>query len=289
MNKVWRIIDLINWSESYFKEKSFDNPRSEIEWMLCSLFQCNRLDLYMRFDEPLEKSQLSILRSWVKRRLKNEPLQYITESCDFYGRNFLVDSNVLIPRAETERLIDESIECIKHINSPRILDIGSGSGCIAITMAMERIDSIVLGLDCSEGSIKISEKNAEILKVRNVSFTKMNILKNYPKQKFDLIISNPPYISKRELGTLMKDVKDYEPEVALTDFYDGLTFYKRFSYILPYLLRNKSSLVLEVGLGKHPQNVVSIFKQSGYSDISVMKDYNGDERVIIINNKNNVN
>ena len=284
MNKVWRIIDLINWSELYFKEKSFPNPRSEIEWLLCSLFQCSRLDLYMRFEEPLQKSQLSTLRSWVKRRLKNEPLQYITGSCDFYGRNFLVDANVLIPRPETERLIDESIKCIEQINCPKILDIGSGSGCISITMAKEREDSAVLGLDFSEESIKISEKNADNLKASNVSFLKMDILNNFPKQSFDLVISNPPYIAMEEISTLMKDVKDYEPEVALTDFNDGLTFYRRYSSLLPYLLNESSSLVLEVGLGNHPQEVISIFKESGFSDIHTLKDYNGDDRVIIVKN-----
>ena len=284
MNKVWRIIDLINWSESYFKEKLFQNPRSEIEWLLCSLFQCSRLDLYMRFEEPLQKSQLLTLRSWVKRRLKNEPLQYITGSCDFYGRNFLVNANVLIPRPETERLIDESIKCIEHINCPKILDIGSGSGCISITMAKEREDSVVLGLDFFEESIKISKKNADNLKANNVSFIKMDILNNFPKQSFDLVISNPPYIAMEEISTLMKDVKDYEPEVALTDFNDGLTFYRRYSSLLPYLLNESSSLVLEVGLGNHPQEVISIFKESGFSDIHILKDYNGDDRVIIVKN-----
>ena len=97
MPKVWRIVDLIQWSESYFRDKSHQNPRLEIEWMLCSLLKCERLDLYMRFDETLSGSQLSTLRGWVKRRSKNEPLQYITESCEFYGIEFFVDKRVLIP------------------------------------------------------------------------------------------------------------------------------------------------------------------------------------------------
>ena len=95
MPKVWRIVDLIQWSELYFKEKSHQNPRLEIEWMLCSLLNCERLDLYMRFDEPLSGSQLSTLRGWVKRRSKNEPLQYITESCEFYGIEFFVDKRAV--------------------------------------------------------------------------------------------------------------------------------------------------------------------------------------------------
>ena len=197
MSKVWRIVDLIQWSESYFRDISHQNPRLEIEWMLCSLLNCERLDLYMRFDEPLSGSQLSTLRGWVKRRSKNEPLQYITESCEFYGREFFVDKRVLIPRPETERLIDEAIKSIKHVRSPNIFDIGTGSGCIAITLAKEIENSNVIGIDKSIMSLQVSKKNSAELNVENVTFFEMDILNQYPKEKFDLVISNPPYVPKR--------------------------------------------------------------------------------------------
>ena len=282
MPKVWRIVDLIQWSESYFRDKSHQNPRLEIEWMLCSLLNCERLDLYMRFDEPLSGSQLSTLRGWVKRRSKNEPLQYITGSCEFYGREFFVDKRVLIPRPETERLIDEAIKSIKDVRSPNILDIGTGSGCIAITLAKEIENSIVTGIDKSIMSLQVSKKNSAELNVENVTFFEMDILNQYPKEKFDLIISNPPYIPKREIPDLMKDVKDFEPEIALTDFDDGLTFYKRISKIIPHILKVDSSCILELGLGNHPGKVLSIFKESGYSNMEIYDDYNGDKRVLSI-------
>lgn len=279
MSKIWRVIDLIHWSESYFKEKAFSNPRSEIEWLLCSLLKCGRLDLYMRFEEPLSKRQLSTLRSWVKRRLKQEPLQYITGSCDFYGREFLVNSKVLIPRPETERLIEESIRSLESIQNPKILDIGTGSGCIGITMAKERKDSLVVGLDRSEESLKVAKKNSTVLNANNISFIQMDILNEYPKDRFDLIISNPPYVPKNDMLGLMKDVRGFEPDIALTDFSDGLTFYKRFVNILANITKESSTIVLEVGLGDHPDNVLSILKESGYSDIRITNDYNGDRRV----------
>jgi len=282
MPKVWRIVDLIQWSESYFREKTHQNPRLEIEWMLCSLLNCERLDLYMRFDEPLSGSQLSTLRGWVKRRSKSEPLQYITGSCEFYGREFFVDKRVLIPRPETERLIDEAIKSIKDVRSPNILDIGTGSGCIAITLAKEIENSIVTGIDKSIMSLQVSKKNSAELNVENVTFFEMDILNQYPKEKFDLIISNPPYIPKGEIPDLMKDVKDFEPEIALTDFDDGLTFYKRISEIIPHILKGDSSCILELGLGNHPRKVVSIFKESGYSNMEIYDDYNGDKRVLSI-------
>ena len=282
MPKVWRIVDLIQWSESYFGEKSHQNPRLEIEWMLRSLLNCERLDLYMRFDEPLSGSQLSTLRGWVKRRSKNEPLQYITESCEFFGREFFVDTRVLIPRPETERLIDEAIKSIKHVRSPNILDIGTGSGCIAITLAKEIKNSNVIGIDKSIGSLQVSKKNSAELNVGNVTFFEMDILNQYPKEKFDLVISNPPYVPKSEMSGLMNDVKDFEPEIALTDFDDGLTFYKRISKIIPHILKDDSSCILELGIGNHPENVLSIFKQSGYSKLKTINDYNGDKRVLSI-------
>tara|TARA_B100001778_G_scaffold142278_1_gene116870 strand:+ start:1427 stop:2281 length:855 start_codon:yes stop_codon:yes gene_type:complete len=282
MPKVWRIVDLIQWSESYFREKSHQNPRLEIEWMLRSLLNCERLDLYMRFDEPLSGSQLSTLRGWVKRRSKNEPLQYITESCEFFGREFFVDTRVLIPRPETERLIDEAIKSIKHVRSPNILDIGTGSGCIAITLAKEIKNSNVIGIDKSIGSLQVSKKNSAELNVENVTFFEMDILNQCPKEKFDLVISNPPYVPKSEMSGLMNDVKDFEPEIALTDFDDGLTFYKRISKIIPHILKDDSSCILELGIGNHPENVLSIFKQSGYSNLETINDYNGDKRVLSI-------
>ncbi|GIR56676.1 MAG: release factor glutamine methyltransferase [Candidatus Neomarinimicrobiota bacterium] len=282
MPKVWRIVDLIQWSESYFREKSHQNPRLEIEWMLCSLLNCERLDLYMRFDEPLSGSQLSTLRGWVKRRSKNEPLQYITESCEFYGREFFVDKRVLIPRPETERLIDEAIKSIKHVRSPNIFDIGTGSGCIAITLAKEIENSNVIGIDKSIMSLQVAKKNSAELNVDNVTFFEMDILNQYPKEKFDLVISNPPYVPKKEIPSLMKDVKDFEPEIALTDFDDGLTFYKRISKIIPHILKDDSSCILELGLGNHPEKVLSIFKESGYSNMEIFDDYNGDKRVLSI-------
>ena len=282
MASSWRVIDLIQWAESYFKKLSFDKPRAEIEWLLCALLNCERLDLYLRYDEPLSKPQLDTLRGWVKRRLEKEPLQYITGVCEFYGRDFFVTPDVLIPRPETERLIDIALKKLKSVKSPRILDIGTGSGCIAITMAVERPDATVLGIDNSSGALTIAKRNSINLKAIEHSFIKMNILESTPKGKFDLVISNPPYISKKEIPELMKDVIGFEPESALTDYRDGLTFYKRFAEIAPKIIHNDSLFIFEVGLKEHPQKVYNIFSNQGYTNIELIKDYNGDDRVIVV-------
>lgn len=281
-NKTWRIIDLINWAESYFKEKGFENPRNEIEWLLRAVLKCGRMDVYLRFEEPLSKTQLATLHAWVKRRLEREPLQYITGSCDFYGREFSVDKHVLIPRPETERLIDITLDKLKGLDSLSILDIGAGSGCIATTLGLEIPGSTVLGIDISDDALGIANKNKENLDAVNVSFQVMDILNTIPEGPFDLLISNPPYIPKSEMDGLMKDVKYFEPTVALTDEKDGLTFYKRFAEIGKELVKNGGWMILEVGLEDHPNNVRNIFSESGYPETELIKDYNGDDRILVI-------
>ena len=282
MPKTWRVIDLINWAESYFKEKGFENPRSEIEWLLRAVLKCNRMDVYLRFEEPLSQSQLATLRSWVKRRLEREPLQYITGFCDFYGREFSVNEHVLIPRPETERLIDTALEKVKGLDSPSILDIGAGSGCIATTLGLEIPGSTVLGIDVSEDAIGIANKNKKKLEAENVSFQRMNILEQRPEGEFDVLVSNPPYIPKGEMDGLMKDVKDFEPTVALTDQKDGLIFYKRFAEVGKEVVKSGGWIILEVGLEDHPSAVKKIFSESGFPDTELIKDYNGDDRVLVI-------
>ena len=283
MPKSWTLIDIIKWGEQFFKDRGFDNPRAEIEWLLCSLLETTRLDIYLKYDMPVSNEKLRILRSWIKRREKKEPLQYITGVCEFYGREFFVNSDVLIPRPETERIIDIALEHYKKINQkPSILDIGSGSGCISITMALEISDSNVLGLDSSSSANKIARKNSLKLKAKNVSFDDMDILTNTPGKGFDIVISNPPYIPQEELNTIMPDVINFEPHIALTDSLDGLTFYRRYAKLCEHLLTNNGIFLLEVGLGDHCVKVEKIFRRKGYNNINCYKDFNDDERILLI-------
>ena len=159
MSRQWRIIDLITWAETYFKDKGFENPRNEIEWLIRSVLSISRIDVYLNFDRLLSPKELKKLKSFVNRRLKKEPLQYITESCEFYGREYFVNNNVLIPRPETETLIDLALENLKGLSSPKILDIGTGSGCLAITLAAEISNSRVTGIDISNEAINVANIN----------------------------------------------------------------------------------------------------------------------------------
>lgn len=278
-NKNWRIIDIINWGESYFESKEFESPKQEIEWLLCDLLQYKRIDLYIYFEKIISKADLKRLKEWVGQRINREPLQYITGSADFYGRTFRVSPDVLIPRPETEKLIEVALESLVSINSPKILEVGSGSGCISITLGAELPRAKITALDISSSAIKKSEENATSNNVSNITFLVSDFLTELPVGDFDILISNPPYISKNELSTLMPDVRNFEPEIALTDNKDGLEFYRRISNVAKKLV-NKGYLLLEVGIGNHPEEVMQIFKSEGYSNLKLIKDYNGDQRVL---------
>jgi len=277
--KVWRVIDLINWADEYFSLKGFDAPRQEIEWMLTDILDCERFDLYLRFEEPLTSDQLELLHQWVKRRVKKEPLQYITGHCEFYGRTFIVNKDVFIPRPETERLMDVAIAILKAANKPTVLDMGTGTGCIAVSLAKEIPNSKITGIDISTVAIKVAKINADVHHA-TVQFEEMDFLMNPYNKKFDMIISNPPYIPLIEMNTLMDDVRLFEPHFALSDGADGLLFYQRFAGVAPTMINSGGHLILEVGLNAHPNCALEVFDKSSFYDQTLIPDRNGDPRVL---------
>ena len=278
--KPWRIIDVINWGVDYFENKSLENPRLEIEIFLQHILDCKKIDLYINFENEVSSHDLNKLKGYIKRRLENEPSQYIVGKSNFYGRNFNVDNNVLIPRPETEILINACIEFLSMKDNPEIIDIGTGSGCIGITLAKEIPSSNVIAIDCSEEALAVAEKNAKNIGIKNIDFVKSDFLKQTIDLRADLLVSNPPYISKEDISTLMADVKEYEPSKALTDNSDGLEFYRVFSKKFDPMIKIDGALIVEVGKDKHPLKAKKIFEQSGHANIEMINDYNGDIRVL---------
>lgn len=273
---------MLRWGEDYFKSKDFEFPKREIEWMLCDLFDYKRIDLYIHFEDHLTRDQLATLKSWILRRVKHEPVQYITGKSEFYGHALIVSPEVLIPRPETERVVDIALHAIGNVEAPRVLDIGTGSGCIAIAIAAELPQAQVTALDNSEAALKIAKQNSNLNKLNNISFEKVDIMQALPDGLFDIAISNPPYIPLTEMENIMEEVRDYEPKAALTDDKDGLSFYKHFAAIASRIIKKGGWLVVETGMGAHSLLVKSIFADAGFTELELFSDFNGDHRVLKI-------
>ncbi|MBT4318776.1 MAG: peptide chain release factor N(5)-glutamine methyltransferase [Candidatus Marinimicrobia bacterium] len=282
IKKTWRIIEIIKWGEEYFKLKGFENPKQEIEWLLCDLLQLKRIDLYLKFEDIINKSKLKKLKSWIKRRIEREPLQYITGKVEFYGLKFISTPQALIPRPETERLVDITLNSLKKIPEPKILEIGTGSGCVSIAVSNKKPRANILSLDISKNALELAEINAKSNNCKNINFLEMDFLNEIPDGRFDILISNPPYIPQKEIENIMPEVKNYEPRIALTDFEEGLNFYYRIAKVGRTLIPN-GIIILEVGLGNHPQKVFSLFKEAGFDQLELIKDYNNNERILKIN------
>ncbi len=281
-NKTWRIIDIINWGEKYLKDRFFDNPRNEIEILLLHLIGGKKIDLYLDFEKIIKPEDLIILRGWIKRRLNREPIQYIIGHSEFYGRRFIVNQHVMIPRPETETIIGISIDAISKKNNPVIVDVGTGSGCIGITLALEIPHSKIFAIDISEEALSIAKKNAELYNLKNIEFIKMDFLSQNINHNVDLLVSNPPYIPQKEISSLMSDVKEYEPMMALTDKSNGLVFYQKLSKIIPDVVKKNGVTILEVGKGNHYNKVKEVFSKEGYNNIETIRDLNKDIRVLMI-------
>ena len=282
VKRTWRIIDIINWGEEYFKTKDFENPKQEIEWLLCDLLGLKRIDLYVKFEDKLNNVNLNKLKSWINRRVKREPLQYITGETEFYGLKFKTTPQALIPRPETERLVEIALKNIGKNSDVKLLEIGTGSGCIPIAISNEKPSLDILSLDISKDALELAEINAELNNCKNIKFLEMDFLNETPKGKFDILLSNPPYIPVKEIEGIMPEVKNYEPRIALTDNEDGLAFYYRIVKKVKTLIKPKGIILLEVGLGGHPKKVFSLFKKAGFNQLELIKDFNNNERILKI-------
>ena len=276
ITRPWRIIDLINWGLEQFTTKGVSNARREMEWLLCDVLDCQRIDLYIQFEDLLHENDLIKLRKMVQRRLSGEPFQHILGKGSFFGRDFKVDHNVLIPRPETELLIERLIACGK-VNS--LLDIGTGTGCIAITASIEKLAENIFATDSSVTALSVAKENMKIFNVTNIQMAVHNFLNSRFKSKFDVVISNPPYIAVDDMVCLQKEVKNYDPNSALTDNADGLSFYRRFAEQFDNLLISGGMLMLEFGGNGQKYDVEKIFNGAGLKT-EFFKDLQKNWRVV---------
>lgn len=275
-DETWTTLKVLTWTAGYLAEKGVENARREAEWLLCEVTGLDRVGLYLDFDKPLNDTELAACRTLVARRARREPLQHILGSQEFDGLLFEVSPAVLIPRHDTETLLELSLLQAPHART--ILDIGTGSGCIAIALAKRLPAARVTAVDLSADALAVARRNAEAHGVA-IEFLQGSFFEPLAGRCFELIVSNPPYITTADLAGLQPEVRDHEPRLALDGGPDGLAAYRSIiAQATEYLLPG-GRLLFEVGAGQ-AADVGALLAQAGFADIITATDPGGIERAV---------
>lgn len=276
------VLEALNLSTEYLNKKGIESARLNAELMLAHILNCKRLQLYLMFERPLDENELSLYREFLARRAKREPLQYILGEVEFYNIKLKVNKDVLIPRPETELLVEKIIKDYSQKSDIKFLDIGIGSGNISIALLVNLPDSQGIGIDISDSALTLAKSNAEFNLVNDrLELLHFDILNDdiHSLGKFNAIISNPPYVSSEEFESLEPELKIYEPQIALTDFYNGLTFYRKIISVANSLLKEEGKVYFEIGKGQSNE-VKALMQDSRIKNINITKDYQGIDRII---------
>ncbi len=273
------ILESLKLATEYLEKHNIENSRLNAELLLSHILNCKRYELYKNFEQPLNEKELSQFREFLKERVSGKPLQYITGVSYFYGMDFIITPDVLIPRSETELLVEEILNSVDKNHPYKILDICSGSGNIGIVLAKNLKNSIVYCVDISEKAIEVARLNAQRHNVSNIHFEKIDILNQQPSERnFDIIVSNPPYISEKKKNLLQKEVRLYEPSVALfVD--DELKFYKRIIELTKDYLKIHGMLFFEID-NHLSEEIKELFIQNYFTNVKTIKDYLDLNRII---------
>lgn len=284
-HQVWTIAGLIKWTSGYFEARKIDSPRMTAEILLAHCLGLTRLDLYLQHDKPLLQDELDRFKSLIKRRVNNEPVAYITGIKGFWSLDLAVSDKVLIPRPDTESLVEAALTKIPETasGSPlKIADLGTGSGAVVLSLAAVRPENIYFALDLSLEALSLAKKNAVInCPDADIHFLAGNWFDAFSeKEIFDIIVSNPPYIPTRELSKLQPEILMYEPMLALDGSTDGLKCIREIIQKAPDFLKPGGWLMLETGFDqKYP--VLKIAEETNsYKKIEFLKDFAGKNRVV---------
>ena len=276
------VLQVLNKSTEYLEIKGIESPRMNSELLLADILKCKRLELYLMYDRPLTELELTKYREYLKRRSTFEPTQYIIGTVEFYGLEFNVSPAVLIPRPETEILVETVINSVNKEDAFQIMDIGSGSGNISIAIAVNLPNANVTGIEISESAITIAKENLKKYDCgERVCFLKFDVLSVSKSElpDIDIIVSNPPYVSKEDYGKVQKEILNYEPDIAVTDFYDGFKFYRKIISLAAQLLKHNGKIFLEIAQGQS-KKINGIMKENNFKEISIIQDYQKIDRVI---------
>ncbi len=277
----WSIRRLLQWTEQFFREKEVDSPRLDAQILLAHILQCKKIDLYVRSEEEPTDAQRTAFKALIKRRVDGCPVAYLVGQREFFRLMLDVTPAVLIPRPETEFLVIEALRLLKGKDAPRVLDVGTGSGCIALSIAQQHKSAHVTAIDVSADALAVARRNAERHGLtERVRFVQGDLLQPVAGETFHLIATNPPYISQTELPTLDKDVRNFEPFLALDGGPDGLAVYRRLIAEVPKYLASGGSLLLEIGATQEQAVRELIGQESAFEAIATHLDGQRLPRVI---------
>ncbi len=286
-----KLKDILEKTTNFFREKDFDSPRLDAELLLAKALGLRRIDLYLKYDQPLASSEVDMCREIVRRRSKGEPVAYILGQKEFYGLNFFVDNNVLIPRPETELLVEAVVTAFKKTHQELgqrndekidILDLGCGSGCIGLSLTHLLKNTQTQLVDISEAALAMTKKNAENLKLSDqCEFTCTDAAtQSFAGKFFDIIVANPPYISKDDLR-VQKEVLEFEPHQALFSGQDGLEANFSWSKNLISHLKTKGIMCFEFGIDQGEHVRQHFINLGVFSTVSIIKDLSGIDRHVL--------
>ena len=278
MTERWTVLKILKWTTAYFAGKGIGPARLEAELLLAATLDLDRVGLYVNFERPLNADELTAYRERVRRRGLREPLQYILGETEFWSLSFMVSPAVLVPRADTEVLVEEALSRLAVAD--RVLDVGTGSGAIAIALAHERSDLQVTALDCSEAALEVARSNARRNGLAERVVCVAGDLAALPAGPFEMVVSNPPYIPSRDWAELMPEVRDHEPRLALDGGEDGLEAYRQLAAQAEQLLTPGGWLLVEVGIGQ-AEEVSDLFAAAGMVEVGQRDDYAGIPRVVM--------
>lgn len=288
---IWTIIELVRWTTRYFGAHQLENPRPEAEILLAHALGLRRIDLYLNHDQPLDKNEREQFKTLIKRRLSGEPVAYITGMREFWSLELMVGPQVLIPRPETECLVEAVLPFLQNGDTgecKRILDMGTGSGAIAIALAHEYPDGRYIAMDRSIAALGLARQNACKHGVdRHIAWYcgSWDAPLKPDQDAFDLIVSNPPYIRSGDIDGLQPEVRDYEPRLALDGRPDGVSCLRSIIQSVYRYLKAGGMLALEMGWDQATA-VIEIANRTGqYENIQIIKDYSKLDRVAMMRRK----
>lgn len=285
MNEVWTIGRILKWTERFFQEKGIESPRIDAEVLLGHVLQKERIYLYVHFEEPLQSEELTAYREAIKKRVQRVPVAYIIGKREFMGLPFKVTEDTLVPRPDTEILVQAAVERLKKREGDvHFADIGTGTGAICLSVLKYVPDATADTVDISAGARMVAEENAASLELTDrVTFYTGDLLAPLAEKKafYDAILSNPPYIPDADIASLAPEVRCKEPRTALAGGPDGLAFYRRLIADSPALLADDGFLAVEVGIHQ-AKAVAQMATDSGnFARTEILKDYGGVERVVV--------